>query len=337
MKRLNLDANSITGIVVIGRNEGQRLALSLQSMQSSHCPLIYVDSGSTDTSITIATPLVDIVHSLDASKPFSAARARNEGFERLTQAFPALQFIQFVDGDCVLADNWILAAQQAMLQDTTRAVVVGHLQEAYPEKSIYNRLCALEWKSPAGDMANFGALGGISMVRKDVFSALNGFKENVIAGEDSEFGVRLSLAGYKVTKINHQMAIHDANMTTFSQWWTRAVRAGHAIGQRAHLNGNTAAKDCVQERKSTLFWGVFLPLLALILLIPTHGLSALLFLAYGVLALKVFKFRTKQKESAADAVVYAKFIVLGKFANGIGLIKFYLNKLKNSYNIIEYK
>lgn len=325
------------GIVVIGRNEGQRLLLSLQSMQKSNCPLVYVDSGSTDDSVAIARPLVDSVLELDSSKLFSAARARNEGFERLMELFPTVQFIQFVDGDCVLSDGWLEEAKQSMLCDTKLAVTIGHLQECNPDISVYNRLCAMEWKSSPGDLKNFGALGGILMVRADAFRALNGFKANVIAGEDSEFGVRLSLAGYRVTKIDHDMALHDANMTTFGQWWKRAVRAGHAIGQRAHLNGKTAVKDCVQEQKSTLFWGVLLPLLSLLLLIPTGGASLFILMAYFVLGLKVYLFRRNQNESISDAIIYTKFIVLGKFANGLGLLKFYFNRFKQRYEIIEYK
>jgi GT2 family glycosyltransferase len=325
------------GLVVIGRNEGQRLMLSLQSMQDSQCPLVYVDSGSTDQSVANAKSLADVVHQLDPARPFSAARARNEGFEALIKGFPSVQYVQFVDGDCILAPEWINAAKVAFQADTARAVIVGHLEESYPEASVYNKLCALEWKSAVGDMKNFGALGGISMVRKDVFIALQGFRENVIAGEDSEFGVRLSLAGYKVTKIDQHMATHDANMTRFGQWWKRAVRAGHAIGQRADLNGSSAAKDCIQERKSTLFWGVFLPCLALLLLIPSKGLSLIILLAYFLLAFKVFRYRQQLGEKAADAWIYAKFIVLGKIANGIGLVKYYFNRINKKYEIIEYK
>lgn len=331
------DNTATIGIVVIGRNESRRLLLSLKSMQSSHCPLVYVDSGSADRSVSIAEPLVDSVLELEPARPFSAARARNEGFETITTLYPALQFVQFVDGDCVLSEGWLDAAQKSMLRDRKRAVIVGHLQECNPDASVYNRLCAMEWKSPPGDLKNFGALGGIFMVRTNVFRALNGFNTNVIAGEDSEFGVRLSLAGYTVTKIDHPMAIHDANMTTFPQWWKRSVRAGHAIGQRAYLNGKTSVKDCVQERKSTLFWGLLLPLLVLLLLIPTRGVSLLILLAYLVLAFKVYLFRRNQHESVSDAIIYANFIVLAKFANGWGLLKFYVNQCKQRYEIIEYK
>jgi hypothetical protein len=38
------------GIVVIGRNEGDRLTRCLQSLQMENLPVIYVDSGSTDGS-----------------------------------------------------------------------------------------------------------------------------------------------------------------------------------------------------------------------------------------------------------------------------------------------
>ena len=331
------DNNASIGLVVIGRNEGQRLLLSLQSMQSSRCPIVYVDSGSSDNSVEIARPLVSCLHQLDPQTPFSAARARNEGFEQLMALFPTLQFIQFVDGDCVICEGWLAAAAAAMQQDNKRAAIVGHLQELNPELSVYNRMCAMEWRSPAGDLTNFGALGGISMIRADVFKQLGGFKANVIAGEDSEFGVRLSLAGYKVTKIDHLMAIHDANMTTFQQWWKRAVRGGHAIGQRSDLNGNTVAQDCVKERKSTLVWGVFLPILALFLLIFAGPWSLLILFAYVFLAAKVYFYRRKQGENSRDALTYAQYMPFVKMANGLGLLKFYVNKTKHSYEIIEYK
>lgn len=331
------NAQPIIGTVVIGRNEGLRLENCLKSLVNHDYPVIYVDSGSTDKSLEIANALASYTHALDTAKPFSAARARNEGFDLLLKKYPNIQYVQFIDGDCILDQGWFKAAIDTMHEDQKRAGVVGHLTERHPERSVYNRLCALEWKSPVGDLTNYGALGGISMLRADVFQTLNGFKENVIAGEDSELGVRMSLLGYKVTKIDQAMATHDANMLSFAQWWKRAVRAGHAIGQRAALNGNTAAKDCVQERKSTLVWGILTPIVTILLLIPSKGWSLLALSVYALLAFKVYRFKSKQGESANDAWTYAKFIVLAKFANGLGLIKYYLNSMRNSYKIIEYK
>jgi glycosyltransferase involved in cell wall biosynthesis len=326
------------GIVVIGRNEGERLRQCLKSVQGGDsCPVIYVDSGSTDDSVAVARSFGAEVLELDSRRPFSAARARNEGFARLIELHPMIQFVQFVDGDCTLAIGWLDAACNALLEESGRAAVLGHLQERNPEATPYNRLCALEWHSPPGDLTNFSGLGGISMMRANVLLRLGGFNPDVIAGEDSELGVRMCLAGYKVTKIDCLMATHDANITTFRQWWLRSVRAGHAIGQRSQLNGKTELRDCVRERTSTWLWGIGLPLTVLITLIPSNGLSTLLLGGYLMLFYRVFRYRRGQGDSHRDALLYARFLLLAKFANGIGLVRFYLNSAARRYEIIEYK
>ena len=79
-----------TGIVVIGRNEGERLVACLESVRGAGACTIYVDSGSHDGSVERARPRCDSVVALDPARPFSAARARNEGFAALRAARPAI-------------------------------------------------------------------------------------------------------------------------------------------------------------------------------------------------------------------------------------------------------
>ena len=67
------------GVVVIGRNEGSRLLDVLRQLQQQARPLLYVDSGSTDGSADNVQALGIAVLRLDPARPFSAARARNEG------------------------------------------------------------------------------------------------------------------------------------------------------------------------------------------------------------------------------------------------------------------
>ena len=88
------------GVVAIGRNEDQRLVRCLESMPRTIRKAVYVDSGSTDASVANARARGVEVVELDMSRPFTAARARNEGFERLMQLHPDLALVQFVDGDC---------------------------------------------------------------------------------------------------------------------------------------------------------------------------------------------------------------------------------------------
>ena len=322
------------GIVVIGRNEGARLAGCLASVAGSGCAVVYVDSDSSDDSAAIAARFGVELLQLDRSRLLSAARARNAGFVRLATSLPGLRFVQFVDGDCTLEPGWIEASAHALAREPRYAAVVGHLRERHAQATPYNRLCALEWRSPPGKLEDYGRFGGIAMIRAEVFSELGGFRSDMIAGEDSELAVRMALAGHAVAKIDRAMATHDAAMTRFGQWWRRAVRAGHAIGERARLNGRSHVRDCVHERNSTLFWGVVLPLAIALSALIAPAVSVLLIAGYPALAVRVWRARRRTGDGRAEAALYAAFIVLGKFANALGLLSFYQRR---QARLIEYK
>ena len=67
------------GVVAIGRNEGERLKKCLESLVGIAGYVVYVDSGSSDGSVTVARGMGVEVVELDLSIPFCAARARNAG------------------------------------------------------------------------------------------------------------------------------------------------------------------------------------------------------------------------------------------------------------------
>jgi GT2 family glycosyltransferase len=323
--------------VVIGRNEGKRLEPSLRSVQAAKIPVVYVDSGSTDGSLARAQAFGVSVLSLDPGRPFSAARARNEGLAQAMRLFPTATYAMFLDADCVLEPTFVWEALKTFRRDPECAVVTGHLSERSPDASVYHRLCAIEWRSPAGRIDNFAALGGIMAVRAAAVREVGGFNEDVIAGEDSELGVRLWLAGHSVIKIDRDMAVHDAGMTRFSEWWKRSVRAGHALAQRYALNGRTSLKDCRRELISAVLWGFFVPAVTIALLAPTRGLSLLLLGGYALLAWRIYRHYVRSGVSGADAALAARFMIVSKFANFIGVLRFCVNWLRGSFRIIEYK
>ncbi len=330
-------ATQLAAVVVIGRNEGARLAACLASVVRAGQYACYVDSGSRDGSVELARGSVDLVLPLAADRPYCAARARNEGLQFLLEHQPGLEYVQFLDGDCELAPAWIPAGRARLETDVTLAAAFGHLRERSAAASPYNRLCALEWRSPAGRITNCAALGGNMLVRISAFRRVGGFDPNIIAGEDSEFGVRLGLAGFAIEKLDEPMATHDADMHSFAQWWRRAVRSGHAIGQRASLHGDSPARDCVRERRSVLFWGLCLPVAILVLLPVTRGLSLLLLAAYCVLGWRIHAYRRSTGDTVSEAWLYARFTVLGKFAEAWGLLKFTARRRRGVYTIIEHR
>ena len=99
-----------SGVVIIGRNEGQRLVAALRSVGTGSHAVVYVDSGSTDGSVMAARQAGATVVPLDMTKPFSAARARNAGFATLLERDREVALVQFIDGDCELNDRWLKTA-----------------------------------------------------------------------------------------------------------------------------------------------------------------------------------------------------------------------------------
>lgn len=323
--------------VVIGRNEGERLEPSLRSVLDAGLPVVYADSGSTDGSAALARGLGVPVVELDPSRPFSAARGRNEGLAEAQRLWPGTEFVLFLDGDCILDRGFPSAATATFERHGDCAIVTGHLSERSPESSIYNRMCAVEWHGPAGPIENMNGLGGIMIVRASAFRQVGGFNEQAIAGEEPDLGVRLGLAGFSVIKIDYPMATHDAQMHHFRQWWTRAVRNGHSLAHRYASHGRTRFRDGRRELRSALFWGFLLPLAILLLLWPTRGLSLLFLGGYLVLGWRIYRHYKGQGHSSGDALLMARFLVYAKFAEFLGAVRYCLNRTRGRFHIIEWK
>jgi glycosyltransferase involved in cell wall biosynthesis len=322
----------VIGVVIIGRNEGERLTRCILSLHQHISNSIYVDSASTDGSLETATKLG--VHSLalDMSMPFTAARARNKGFEVLLMRLPEAEFVQFIDGDCEVLDNWVEVAVDFLLANSQVAVVSGVLNERFPEKTIYNTLCDFEWKMPIGEVK---ACGGNAMMRVSAFKAENGFLPALIAGEEPELCVRLRQAGWKVWHLKQAMMLHDANMATFGQWWTRTTRAGYAFAQGASMHGAAPEYHWVAESRRAWCWGFILPLIVLILALVKPVWAILLIFIYP---LQWLRLTLQIKQPFKKASLRAFFLIIGKFAEAIGQIKFLLHRyMRKQTKIIEYR
>jgi len=323
------------GVVVIGRNEGDRLKTCLNSLVGQVAAIVYVDSGSSDGSVEFAQSLGVAVVNLDLSIPFTAARARNAGFTYLTQHYPQVDLVQFVDGDCEVVSDWLPCAQAELVQNPELAVVCGRRRERFPDASIYNQLCDIEWDTPVGDAK---ACGGDALMRVEAVRQVQGFNPNLIAGEEPELCVRLRQQGWKIRRINAEMTLHDAQMMHFSQWWKRTQRAGHAFAEGAWLHGHPPERHWVKESQSIWLWGAIIPLVAIFMAPFTFGLSLLLLLGYPILGHKIYRYGRDRGLSSRSARLYALFCVLGKFPNLVGQIQFHRNRLLGQRSrLIEYK
>ncbi len=320
------------GVVVIGRNEGDRLRRCLHSLVLAPRCIVYVDSGSTDASIAFATSLGATVVELDVGRPFTAARARNEGAARLRRVAASTDFIQFVDGDCEVAPGWIEAAVAFLDGHPGVAAVCGRRREREPGRSVYNMLCDLEWDTPVGEAKAFG---GDVLVRAAAFEQVGGYREDFVAGEEPELCVRLRRAGWRIWRLDAEMTLHDAAITRVGQWWRRSVRAGFAFAEGARLHGAPPERHWVRESRSALVWGALLPITFLLLTLPL-GPQALW--AFVVYPLQVVRLALRSPIRGTARGWQAFFLVAGKFPEAQGQIKsWWLHTRQRRAELIEYK
>jgi GT2 family glycosyltransferase len=154
--------------------------------------------------------------------------------------------------------------------------------------------------------------GGTLLVRASAFEEVGGFAAELIAGEEPDLCARWAVAGWQVWRIDAPMAVHDAAITRFEQWWIRNMRSGHAASQalsRAHLRDERHVREVI----SNVVWAL-----------PA---------AWPLWPVLWYRVYLRKRDPA-----YATFIVLGKLPHCAGQLKFWLEHLRGEEGeLIEYK
>lgn len=317
------------GAVAIGRNEGERLLRCLNSLSELTGRLVYVDSASTDGSAAAARTLGAEVVMLDMMRPFTAARARAEGFARLESLAPGLEYVMFVDGDCEVERGWLEAATGFLDDHPDFAVACGRRRERSPDASRYNALADREWNTPAGEAA---ACGGDAAMRCAALREVGGFDPAMIAGEEPELCRRLRAASWRIMRLDVPMTIHDAAMTRLGQWWRRAIRSGFGYAQAWHRTRGRGSEAPLYRRElaRALTWAGLIPLGAVALALLFH--PALLLL-WPLAAVAQYLRMTRRDGQAAAALA-----IVGKYAELAGALRYFLRALRGSAGgTIDYK
>jgi glycosyltransferase involved in cell wall biosynthesis len=327
------NATGVIGVIAIGRNEGERLKRCLESVQNIADCVVYVDSGSNDGSLGLARTLASAVLELDLNTPFTAARARNEGFAKLLQMEPAVQYVFFVDGDCEVVSGWLEKARRFLDEHQQHAVAWGIRRERHPEKSVYNLICDIEWRDyPLGETLY---CGGDALIRVSALKQVHGYRSELICGEEPEMCVRLREAGWRIFHMTENMTIHDVAMYRFGQWWKRVLRGGYGYAQGAALHGAAPERLGVTESRRAWIWGLFIPL-ATIVLSLFIGWKGLLLLA--IYPLQIARLASRGNYTLAENWLRAMALVVGRFAEMLGQVKFLIDRFKGARaRLIEYK
>jgi glycosyltransferase involved in cell wall biosynthesis len=329
------------GLVVIGRNEGDRLIRCLASVRSIP-NRVYVDSGSTDGSVEHALGDGVLVIELDIPPNFTAARARNTGLARLLAENPGLEFVQMVDGDCEIDPGWALAGLAVLRAAPGLAAVYGRLRERFPTRSVYNAICDDDWNVPVGEAA---IVGGIALFRVSALRQVNFYTSTMIAGEEPEMAMRMRKCGWKLCRIDAEMGFHDVDITRFTQWWKRTRRTGHAYGELAYRHPDARNPNWQRTTYSIIFWGGAMPLAligAAVLAIFTDVhwwlFAGLVLLSWPIRILQYAQRKLHAGLSVKLAGASGALLMIGMIPQLMGFIEYHRNRLMGrSSQLIEHK
>ncbi len=333
-------------VVIIGRNEGERLRACLTSVLTMNYPrelveVIYVDSSSTDDSVELARNMG--VTTIVLTGPTTAARGRNAGWTH-TQA----PFVLFLDGDTLLHADFVSRAV-AHLQNSSDndpehtkliAGVYGNRRETRTADSIYNAIFDLDWNAAPGDSLFFG---GDALVRREALSSVGGYNPLLIAGEEPDLCRRMRGLGNRIVHVDEPMTLHDLAMFTFNQYWRRSVRTGYAYAEISSKYATTTDPLWLAESRSNIVRGIFWwwgPILAVFISILVHSIMPLAFFLLAAFALFArTALKTRHRASSIKLIIaYSLHSHLQQIPILFGQIR-YRKQRRQGGNaaIIEYK
>jgi cellulose synthase/poly-beta-1,6-N-acetylglucosamine synthase-like glycosyltransferase len=295
--------------------------------------ILYVDSGSTDASMSVAEAFGAKAIALHSPRP-TAAQGRNAGW-RVAQG----NIVLFLDGDTLLHPRFV-AESLAAFDDPTIAVVWGHRRETLATPSLYNRVLDLDWIYPPG-FTEF--CGGDALFRRATLEATGGYDETLIAGEEPELCRRITALGGRILHVDRPMTGHNLGITRGSAYWRRATRAGHAFAEVSARFARTAHPFWLAESRRNMVRALVLLALPTFGLLLSFGLRSVLPFAVVVVCLAALAARTawKARWKSNDRVALALYGIhshVQQIPIFAGQVKFWTNRRTGRRaGLVEYK
>lgn len=255
-------------VVVIGRNEGSRLGLCLESVHAamgvlSH-EIVYVDSRSTDDSVQVAASQGARCFRLETQNTTA-------GLGRLIGTKEARgEYLLFLDGDMQLQSGFAERALMAVAQgwdgaSGVREDVYMRATEVVGRNTNYFN-CTQERVCPE--------FGGAVFLTREALERCGGWSADAIACEEAELHARLTDAGCRIVELPVPMILHtDAvrdNRGALSLILSRR-RLGEGQAFRCAMAHGKAAAYVKHEREKFLFY--MLDWLCVLLLVFLGGIG----------------------------------------------------------------
>lgn len=279
-------------IVVIGMNEEENLDDCFTAIEKVDYPkekleTIYVDTGSTDNSVTIAKKYTDKVFVEESEWP-TPGLARNRGLIE-----SKYEIVHFIDGDIQIDKDYLKKAVEK-LKDNNIHAVCGYFEE----KSEYgfNKIMAGRRKDKTHIREGLSnATRGGATYKKGALLSVNGYDERIRQGQETELGERFRRSGYNVWFLNIKMGIHNFGLHNVFDFLKLRYLNGISMSYNVLVGGGDQffKNNTIDSWKSVIINLVYL--LLLIFSIHAFVIIILLHLVYIYVKLRFFK-KIKDKE-----------------------------------------
>jgi cellulose synthase/poly-beta-1,6-N-acetylglucosamine synthase-like glycosyltransferase len=335
---MNAATPELVSVVVIGRNEGERLRLCLRSVFAMDHPgfdleVIYVDSGSSDDSVAVATSEGATVIALKPQHP-TAAVGRNAGWRAARGSV-----VLFLDGDTVLHPRFVIDSLPEFSAEEV-AVIWGHRRELNPNQSWYTRVLDLDWIFPIGPMPY---CGGDALFRRALLEQTGGFDDTLIGGEEPELCQRIRGLGFIILHVDRPMTGHDLGIATWRQYWRRSTRTGYAFAEvsrrfQASSYPMWTAESLRNRNRAIILLALPLAALALALILRSlFPILALALLLAAIILRSGWKARGKT-HSPTTLLLYGIHSHLQQIAIYFGQLQYTWNRRQGARSeLVDYK
>lgn len=314
--------------IVIGKNEGWKITSCIKSIedcikqnQISDFEIIYVDSSSTDDSISRVKefPAVKI---FIINGEINAAVARNCGFE-----VSKGHVLFFIDGDMEITKDFLPIVFES-----------DKLKFDFVTGQFINNYYNSEWKYEFSENYHIDLVkdsvdsvtGGIFLIKREIYQKVNGMNNIFKISQDIDLGLRLRKIGYPILRKKEVIAKHHTiNYLDKNRMWKDLLRGNEFYERslifRHHLLNRFFYRRFIRNDYS------------LLLLVFSSILSALfknawILIPYAILI--IIKSGFKSKLSPKRFLEFTAYYVIRDILTFLGILFFWPKKYRN-FNLLE--
>ncbi len=264
--------NPLVSVVIPNYNYAKTLPSCFEALEKQtykNIEIIFVDDGSTDDSVQIASNFPCKVIVTPVNKGVSAVR-------NLGASHASGEIIFFLDSDVALFEDAIENTVKEFSKDSSLGSVCG----IYAKEPLFNDSLVEEYRILQGHYwrissegyvtASFVSLGAI---KKSVFIEIGGFNENLDNSEDIELGHRLNLK-YNLLLTSKVQGYHDDEYKMKTLCRKMFERARQRIPFYFYRKSFTKGFETPKRAVGLFFVGLSCLMLPLLLLLP--GLATVL-------------------------------------------------------------